>query len=393
MKPLEIYVHIPFCERKCHYCDFLSFPAREGLRDAYVKALMKEIGAVPEGAAGAGTDENAEEFLAATVFFGGGTPSLLSAEAVRAILEALKERFPLAEDAEITIEANPGTLDGGKLAEYRAAGINRLSLGLQSTDDRELELLGRIHDYRTFEKTYRLAREAGFANINLDLMCALPGQTLADWERTLRTAAALGPEHISAYSLILEEGTPFYERFGADGPGKGGEDLPLPSEETERAMYRRTGEVLRTFNYMRYEISNYARPGYVCRHNEGYWTGADYLGLGLGASSYIDGVRFANTVSFERYLARAGHPEAIREGICRLSEEERQEEFFFLGLRRTAGVSREEYRRRFGEDWDRYERNIRRLREMGFLEETGEGIRLTEEGIDVSNAVFAELLI
>lgn len=348
------------------------------MRDAYTDALIREIRAVFE----------ASEFAAATVFFGGGTPSLLSAKAIRAVMGALKERFSFSEDAEITIEANPGTLDMSKLAGYREAGINRLSLGLQSTDDAELKLLGRIHDYRTFEETYRLAREAGFANINLDLMCALPGQTLAGWERTLKTAAAFRPEHISAYSLILEEGTPFYRRFGS-GDSAG---LCLPSEETERAMYRRTGEILGTLGYERYEISNYARPGRACRHNEGYWTGAEYLGLGLGAASYVDGVRFANTVSLERYLDRAGEPGALREEIHCLTDEERQEEFFFLGLRRMAGVSREAYRRRFGEDWQRYEPKLRRLLTMGFLEETKEGVRLTDAGVDVSNAVFAELL-
>lgn len=377
MKPLEIYVHIPFCMKKCNYCDFLSFPAEEKKRETYVEALLHEILAAPEG-----------DYQGVTVFFGGGTPSLLGEGPIRRILDALKKRFGLAEGAEITLEANPGTLDAGKLAGYRAAGVNRLSLGLQSADNRELALLGRIHDFRMFEESYRLAREAGFTNINLDLMCALPGQTPESWEKTLRTAAGFGPEHISAYSLILEEGTRFYEWFG----GGKSEILPLPSEETERAMYRRTEEILRDFGYERYEISNYARPGMVCRHNEGYWTGAAYLGLGLGASSYVDGARFANTASLERYLTLAGRPEELREDVCCLTKEEKQEEFFFLGLRRMAGVSREEYRRRFGEDWFPYEAKMRRLVKMGFLEETKEGIRLTADGIDVSNAVFAELL-
>jgi oxygen-independent coproporphyrinogen-3 oxidase len=386
MTPLEVYLHIPFCQRKCRYCDFLSAPASEEEQEAYLEALLTEIRTAPEGE---------DDYRVVTVFVGGGTPSLLTGGQIGRILGGLRDRFAFDREAEITMEANPGTLNRDKLAAYRKAGVNRLSLGLQSADDRELALLGRIHNFQTFRENFYLAREVGFTNINVDLMCSLPGQTIESWERTLHTTAELGPEHISAYSLIIEEGTPFGEQYGEEERKRqaGEETRILPSEETERTMYRRTKEILHSYGYERYEISNYARPGKACRHNEGYWTGVEYLGLGLGASSYIKGVRFANSRDRKEYQAVSGQPERLRRDVCRLTEEERREEFFFLGLRRMAGVSREDYRKRFGEDWDRYEENIRRLIGQGMLAETPYGICLTEPGIDVSNAVFAELLL
>lgn len=389
-RPLELYLHIPFCMRKCRYCDFLSAPAEEAVRERYVQALIREIGAVPEAD---------RPYRVETIFFGGGTPSILTGEQIGRVMEALRRRFLLDPDAEISLEANPGTLDPEKLEACRAAGINRLSLGLQSADDRELKRLGRLHDYGTFRETYRMAREAGFDNINVDLMSSLPGQLEESWERSLRLAAELGPEHLSAYSLIIEEGTPFYEEYGEDELRREAGEKPvfLPSEEQERRMYQRTKEVLREYGYERYEISNYAKPGRACRHNEGYWTGVEYLGLGLGASSYIEETRFSNRRDLEGYLEICGAEdgpavERLREEICRLTRTEREEEFFFLGLRRMAGVRRSDYRARFGEDWGKYRDPMTRLIRQGFLKETPEGIALTEAGIDVSNAVFAELL-
>lgn len=384
-KPLEIYIHIPFCLKKCAYCDFLSAPADGDVRERYVQALLREMQAVPEAAM---------DYEVVTVFLGGGTPSLLTGEQLERILASLRSCFSMAANAEITMEANPGTVDAKKLAAYRAAGVNRLSLGLQSTENEELRLLGRIHDYQTFLETFQLAREAGFDNINVDLMSSLPGQTPESWERSLRRVVSLGPEHISAYSLIIEEGTPFYEAYGEDDRRREEGETPkwLPTEEQERLMYRRTGEMLSAAGYERYEISNYAKPGLACRHNEGYWTGVPYLGLGLGAASYIEGTRFSNRRDLVEYLAVSKDVVALREDVSHLTTEERQEEFFFLGLRRMEGVRRADYRERFGEDWERYQASMDRLVRQGFLEETAAGIRLSAAGIDVSNGVFAELL-
>lgn len=384
-KPLEIYIHIPFCLKKCAYCDFLSAPADGDVREQYVQALLREMQAVPE---------TTMDYEVVTVFLGGGTPSLLTGEQLERILASLRRHFSMAANAEITMEANPGTVDAKKLAAYRAAGVNRLSLGLQSTEDEELRLLGRIHDYQTFLETFQLAREAGFDNINVDLMSSLPGQTPESWERSLRRVVSLGPEHISAYSLIIEEGTPFYEAYGEDDRRREEGEAPkwLPTEEQERLMYRRTGEILSAAGYERYEISNYAKPGLACRHNEGYWTGVPYLGLGLGAASYIEGTRFSNRRDLVEYLAASKDVVDLREDVSHLTTEERQEEFFFLGLRRMEGVRRADYRERFGEDWERYQASMDRLVRQGFLEETAAGIRLSAAGIDVSNGVFAELL-
>ena len=433
---LELYLHIPFCVKKCAYCDFLSFPAGESTREAYVKALCREIRETGRnGRNGNDIDDindinnrkdgddrkdGTDALRVATLFFGGGTPSVLEPDQIGGILQAVRESFQLAPDAEISLEANPGTLTGEKLRAYRRFGINRLSLGLQSADPEELRLLGRIHTYPEFLRNFREAREAGFSNINVDLMSALPGQSLMSWEKTLRQIAELSPEHISAYSLIVEEGTPFYERYGEDESRReaGEEPLFLPSEETEREMYAAARRILKEYGYERYEISNYAKPGYACRHNTGYWTGVPYLGFGLGASSYTGERRYANTASLSEYLSLYGKEErdrsreALRDepGEERereerekaepagergelLTEQEKKEEFFFLGLRMTAGVQEEEYLRRFGESWDReFGKAMERLIRDGYLEKEKGWLRLTEKGVDVSNQVFAELL-
>ena len=287
MKELELYLHIPFCVKKCNYCDFLSAPAEEKTRAAYVDTLIREI----EGF------EEPEDYEVVTVFFGGGTPSILPGEAILRLMEALRKKFHFREEAEITLEANPGTVDEKKLSFYKKAGINRLSFGLQSTDAEELKKLGRIHTWEKFLESFELARKAGFSNINVDLMSALPGQTVESWEKTLKQVIALNPEHVSAYSLIIEEGTPFYQLYEKDAEKRDAGEEPelLPSEEEERAMYELTGSVLKENGYLHYEISNYAKPGRECRHNLGYWQRKDYLGFGLGASTLLNPVRYKNT--------------------------------------------------------------------------------------------------
>ncbi len=416
-RPLSLYLHIPFCLRKCRYCDFLSAPAAEETREAYTAALCREL----DLAAADLTRSRGGIPKVDTVFFGGGTPSLLTAAQIDRLLDSIRSSFRLQEAAEITLEANPGTLGTGRsgsdmlcldtLRELRAAGINRISLGVQSFRDEELSLLGRIHTAEEALRSCRAVQEAGFENWSLDLMSGLPGQTLSHWEESLRTAAALEPPHLSAYSLIIEEGTPFASM----------KLPPLPSEEEDRAMVRETAAILASCGLRRYEISNYARPGYESRHNSGYWTGHDYLGLGIGASSYVDGTRFRNITDLGRYIKllsgkgegetraetgcgtgistgsdtgnRNTLPDDLREDVQILSDRDRMEEFMFLGLRMTGGISGEEFGRRFGVSLDSvYGGILRRQLATGLLRRTGDRYALTEEGMDVSNVLMAEYL-
>ena len=405
---MELYIHIPFCIRKCAYCDFLSGPAEIRTQDRYMEALLKEVSL-------AGQMHGSDGEQVDTIFIGGGTPSAVNAAWIVALMDRIREVFSVAENAEITMEANPGTLTADKLAQYRQAGINRLSIGLQSTDDGELARLGRIHTYKEFLENYRLAREAGFTNINIDLMSALPGQTEDSYEQTLRRIVALEPEHISAYSLIIEEGTPFGDRYGEEDRDTKGEDAQesscwrLPSEEEDRRMYHLTKSILAEAGYQRYEISNYAHSGRECRHNVGYWTRVPYLGLGLGAASYYGGQRFTNTREMEEYLqilewgGEDPWKELHRE-IQRLTAQDAMEEFMFLGLRLTGGVSAMMFRQQFDHTIEEvYGPVLEKMCNQGLLEcieqpkqdgSAPEEVfwRLTDPGLDVSNYVLAEFL-
>lgn len=375
-KNMELYIHIPFCVKKCAYCDFLSFPADEGTKRRYVEKLMEEMRTM-----GAVCRDN----TVSTVFVGGGTPSILKGEWMEELFSVLRENFSLEPDAEISMEANPGTVTKEKLFSYRRAGINRLSFGLQSAKDGELSALGRIHSFEDFLESFRAARECGFENINVDLMSALPGQTADSWMETLKRTAELSPEHISAYSLIVEEGTPFYEAYGSETGRK-----LLPDEETEREMYHRTKAFLRECGYERYEISNYAKPGLACRHNIGYWTEVPYLGLGLGAASYLNGKRFSGHGDMETYLASAA---GTYENEVQLTKKDMEEEFFFLGLRLTKGVSLAEFKERFGEDAAAvYPGVMERFVKEGAANLSDGRFFLTDYGMDVSNYVMAEFL-
>ena len=410
MKELELYLHIPFCERKCAYCDFLSAPADLPVRISYIKKLQEEI---------AYYGAQYGEYQVSSIFFGGGTPTILEGYQLAAILETVKEHFNITTDAEITVECNPCTLTAGKAEKLVQAGFNRLSMGLQSADDRELQLLGRIHNFAQFLESYDLARKAGFRNINVDLMSALPGQTLKSWQDTLQKVTALRPEHISAYSLIIEEGTPFYERFAEDERirEEGGHPRLLPEEDVERQMYELTETFLHTKGYERYEISNYAKPGYECRHNCGYWIRKDYLGLGLGASSLVEHQRFQNTSELKTYLEQEyspqceGQHERIAETIQlqeetgltqtghhihieTLDKKSEMEEFMFLGLRLMAGISRQQFEKKFQVTLNSvYGEVLRKLKGEQLIEEVAGYVRLTEHGIDVSNYVLAEFLL
>lgn len=391
---LSLYIHIPFCLRKCGYCDFLSAPADEKARDRYVQALLMEI----ERYRGTETADRKIK----TLYIGGGTPSTLSVKQLECIMQKIKCTFNFHGDMETSMEMNPGTASKEKCRALYQMGINRLSIGLQSTNDMELKTLGRIHSYEDFLNTYTWCREAGFQNINVDLMAALPYQTVESYTTGLRKIIRLAPEHISAYSLILEEGTPFYQKYNSGC-------YPLPDEEQERLMYRETEQILAQAGYERYEISNYAKKGYACRHNLVYWQGGDYLGLGLGSSSYMDGVRFHNTTDLNTYVNQGAYVEDREE----LSVQAKMEEFMFLGLRVMAGVSGTEFEKRFGKTMeDVYGDVLRKHEEEGLLQierkedrkeaaaaEPAKGktniekVMLTTNGVDVSNYVFADFLL
>ncbi|MCI8668842.1 MAG: oxygen-independent coproporphyrinogen III oxidase [Lachnospiraceae bacterium] len=375
-----IYVHIPFCSKKCLYCDFVSGVADEQRILQYHKALLFEI-----------THTNMKEESADTLFFGGGTPSIYPVSLMEELMSALRP-FLQKDNAEITLEANPGTLTFENLQKYRSMGFGRISMGLQSADNRELRTLGRIHTYEEFEQSYALARKAGFTNINIDIISAVPGQTFASFRNTLQRVTALNPEHISAYSLIVEEGTPFHEKYGE---GKPYENL-LPNEETDRKMYHFTGRFLKSKGFGRYEISNYARPGYECRHNLKYWSMDEYYGFGLSAASKKGNKRYVNTPDMECYcmLPEHGRIADIREDDHTQTRQDEMEEFMFLGLRKTDGISGEEFTEKFGVSYRQiYGDVIDRFVREGLLRESENRLMLTEKGIDVSNVVFAEFIL
>lgn len=382
-KSLGIYIHIPFCIKKCAYCDFLSMPATLEVQKEYVEALIREIESYK-------TD--AKYYEVQTIYFGGGTPSILEAGHIEHILNAIYDVFQVQnkELLEITLEVNPGTVTMEKWMSYKMFGINRISMGLQSTDNDELQVLGRIHTYEEFLNSFKMAREVGFYNINVDVMSALPGQTLENYKKSLENVVNLSPEHISSYSLIVEEGTRFWEDYR-----EGGKMFHLlPDEETERKMYLLTKEVLEKSGYSRYEISNYAKNGMESKHNSSYWMGVPYIGIGVGASSYLDNQRYQNKRDIKQYILYAGFREKRICDIEVLSKEDMISEFMFLGLRRMCGVSKKEFFKRFQISMEEvYGDLLRELAEQKLLIYEDEKIYLTDYGIDVSNYVFSKFLL
>lgn len=402
MRELSLYLHIPFCARKCRYCDFLSWPADEWEQREYLELLLLEI------------EKQSffyKDYHVISVFVGGGTPSLLSADTLTTVFEKLNRDFNIEKGCEITMEANPDSLTMAKLTACFQAGVNRLSIGLQSADDEELRRIGRLHDFQTFCNAYEMARQAGFRNINIDLMASLPGQTFDSYRQTLERVLRFKPEHISAYSLILEEGTWLYEHRN---------ELILPTEDEDRALYELTGRMLAEYNYNRYEISNYALDGYECRHNKVYWTRGNYLGFGLGAASMVNDVRWSNPRAIPEYRKGlqqidsvfaefditerkdrraettadmpAGARMRLGENIQYLSRQEQMEEFMFLGLRLTKGVSKQNFQERFGHPIEAvYGGALEELQRDGLLL-VDDFIRLTPYGMDISNYVMAKFL-
>lgn len=382
-----IYIHIPFCISKCIYCDFCSAPADDDTKERYVDALCAEI-----AHAGKEAVKNGDDRSISTIFFGGGTPSILQPRLFVKIMDAVRGAFTVLEDAEITVECNPGTLTAEKFRTYRSVGVNRLSIGLQSPDNRELRALGRIHTYEQFEESYYAAREAGFDNINIDIMSAIPYQTVAGYQSNLEKIVKLNPEHISAYSLIVEEGTPLFDMVErSDGK-------IIPSEDEDRQMYALTKKILADAGYYRYEISNYARPGFECRHNISYWKRTDYIGFGVAAASllkksesYPQSKRFTNTPDLEDYIKNpiGNHSEEEL-----LTQNDEMEEFMFLGLRMMDGISTESFEASFCRSFDEVYGDIaQKQMRQGLIKREGGRIRLTDMGIDVSNTVMAEYML
>ena len=394
---LGIYVHIPFCIQKCAYCDFLSAPADEETIEKYVGKLCREIRTFKRRGI------RIQEYTVRSIFLGGGTPSILSEKQIGRILETIYAVFPMiSREAEITAECNPGTLTPGKLSAMKEAGINRLSIGLQSADNEELRLLGRIHTWEEFRDNFFCARRMGFENINVDLMSAIPGQSSSRWRSTLKAVLALCPEHISAYSLMIEEGTPFYERYHlqdemrkkGEDPVKAGAAPPLPSEDEERRMYEETEEILSAAGMVRYEISNYALPGYESIHNIGYWRRVPYAGFGLGASSLLGERRIRNRSSLADYLEGNDETAFLPEEVISLTEKDRMEETMFLGLRMMRGVRLADFENAFGKELLQiYEAPVRRLTEQGLIIVGDGAVRLTKRGIDLSNYALAQFLL
>lgn len=369
---LGLYIHIPFCRSKCLYCDFCSFVGkREDEREEYVCALLREIEA-----------RGTKDYTVDTVYFGGGTPSILSAEQIGRILSSVRENFKVADDVEITLECNPMTrLDDGRdyFSSLRELGVNRLSLGVQSAVDGELKLIGRRHTFDEAEKTFFDARGAGFDNISVDLMFGIPSQTLESLEYSLEQFILLGAEHISIYSLQLEEGTPLFRM--RDG-------YALADDDTVADMYISINEKMRAAGYSHYEISNFAKEGRESRHNSKYWQLEEYLGLGVASHSDFAGKRIENTESLEKYLLGE-----LIENVKVISKAERELEFIMLGLRMSEGISKIEYFERFGADFDeKYGKRIGELKEFFTTTENGDRIALNERGFAVSNAILSQIL-
>ncbi|MCF0151467.1 MAG: radical SAM family heme chaperone HemW [Firmicutes bacterium] len=379
---LGIYVHVPYCVRKCRYCDFESAPlkGREDTVAPYFEQLCRQIRRAGEALGGS--------FTVDSVFFGGGTPSVVAPLQLAGVMDALRTSFSVEEDCESSLEVNPGTLSEEKLSAYRAAGFNRISMGVQSFDDRVLQKMGRIHDSQEAIRSFALARRY-FDNINLDLMMGVPGQDLFSWKATLQQALALSPEHLSFYSLQLEEGTPFYEDYRS---GR----LQLPSWEEDRRMYHETLAQLASCGYVHYEVSNAAKPGRQCRHNLKYWTMQPYLGFGSAAHSFLAGRRFE--AGIPPILSSQEALRAAEESCCfshfpDLQKKELQGDYLFTGLRLIEGLDKNRFEQLFGCSYASvYGEETRRLIEEGLLRDTGSAVAFTAAGLDQTNPVMERLL-
>lgn len=374
MKEVALYIHIPFCKQKCFYCDFPSYARKDDLMTDYIEALLIEL------------KEKIKGYKVRSLFIGGGTPSYLSEENLSKLMKVIKN-INFVENAEKTIECNPGTVSEEKFNIMKDGGINRLSFGLQTTKNNLLKGIGRIHTFEAFKDNYNLARSVGFNNINIDMMFGLPNQSVKDWTESLEEVAKLNPEHISAYSLIIEEGTPFYKLYNED-------KLKLPSEEEEREMYKKCKDILIENGYHQYEISNYAKEGKECLHNEVYWRCDEYIGVGASSSSYIDGKRIKNIDDLREYIKRIRIGESIVDEEIINTKNDDIEEFMFMGLRMNCGIEEEEFKRRFHTNVDDvYKDVIEGNINKGLLERKRGRIYLTDKGIELSNMVMSDMIL
>lgn len=379
MNKLGIYVHIPFCRQKCYYCDFVSFSKCEKKVEKYIEGLKKEIKL---------ESENKKEYKINTIYIGGGTPSFIDEKYIKEIIFEIKENYTLLDEVEITIEVNPGTVTEGKLQLYKEIGINRLSIGLQSTKNKLLKDIGRIHTYEDFLECYNLAKKVGFKNINVDLMLALPNQKIVDVEESLKEVIELNPIHISFYSLIVEENTPI-EKMLEQGK------IKLPDEETERNMYWRAKQILEENNYKHYEISNFAKEGYESKHNLSCWNQKEYLGFGVASHSYIDSKRYSNTDSIEEYLNNINESNLNKNReICEVqTEEEKKKEYMLLGLRKIEGIDIQEFKNKFIENpIYAFHKELEKLVNQNLIEIDLNQIKLTAKGLDFANIVWEEFV-
>lgn len=377
MDKISLYIHIPFCAQKCLYCDFPSFARKDHLRKAYIEALNKEIISLRE-------KHNNLEIN--TIFIGGGTPSVLEADELECLLKEVA-KLNMAKDIEYSMECNPGNLTEEKLEVMKKYGVNRISMGLQAKQDNLLKGLGRIHNYKTFKENFLLAKKVGFNNINVDLMFGLPNQRLNEWEETLREVISLEPAHISAYSLIIEEGTAFYNLYEND-------KLKLPTEEEERKMYHLAKKILEENGFNQYEISNYAKEGKECRHNLAYWNMDNWIGVGSAAASYINGKRIKNISSVEKYINSINEKGEAVEEIINNSKNDNMEEFMFMGLRKINGIDENEFKKRFSMNInDVYGEILNKYIGEGLLIRESGRIFLSEKGIEISNIIMADFLL
>ena len=377
MDKISLYIHIPFCAQKCLYCDFPSFARKDHLRKAYIEALNKEIISLRE-------KHNNLEIN--TIFIGGGTPSVLEADELECLLKEVA-KLNMSKDIEYSMECNPGNLTEEKLEVMKKYGVNRISMGLQAKQDNLLKGLGRIHNYKTFKENFLLAKKVGFNNINVDLMFGLPNQRLNEWEETLREIISLEPAHISAYSLIIEEGTAFYNLYEND-------KLKLPTEEEERKMYHLAKKILEENGFNQYEISNYAKEGKECRHNLAYWNMDNWIGVGSAAASYINGKRIKNISSVEGYINSINEKREAVEEIINNSKNDNMEEFMFMGLRKINGIDENEFKKRFSMNInDVYGEILNKYIDEGLLIRDSGRIFLSEKGIEISNIIMADFLL
>ncbi|WP_283625105.1 radical SAM family heme chaperone HemW [Clostridium butyricum] len=374
MKEMSLYIHIPFCKQKCLYCDFPSYAGKESLINEYIRALNEEI------------LRKCSKYKIASIFVGGGTPSYLNEINLESLLKTIN-LLDFKDEFEFTIECNPGTLNEEKLALMKNYNVNRISMGLQTTNDNILKEIGRIHSFEEFKKNYNQARKAGFENINVDLMFGLPNQNMKDWKVSLEDVMSLEPDHISAYSLIIEEGTCFYNLYNND-------KLNIPNEEEERSMYLFTKGFLKDYGYNQYEISNYAKVNKECFHNKVYWKCNEYLGLGVSASSFVDEKRFKNTDDIKIYIEKINNNEDVTEEIHVNNINDDMEEFMFMGLRMIEGINLKIFKKRFGKDvFDIYDEVIKNNIKKGLLVVDSEKLYLSEKGIELSNYVMSDFIL